>query len=188
MSSAKQIVLDSDNLRSFSVFFGTGEESAYSLACNPTVLCPRLKNNLFFFYLNYILVAAVVTVIALLALMINPVTIIMVIVLALCWFAVIRSTSGDGLVLGSGSGCLTISRKTATTVMTIITAVVLFFMVQKVFVITLSSSGILALLHALVRDATEHIEGNKKANANSNANANANANGQESNGSDVEMH
>lgn len=181
MSSAKQIVLDSDNLRSFSVFFGTGEESAYSLACNPTVLCPRLKNNLFFFYLNYILVAAVVTVIALLALMINPVTIIMVIVLALCWFAVIRSTSGDGLVLGSGSGsgCLTISRKTATTVMTIITAVVLFFMVQKVFVITLSSSGILALLHALVRDATEHIEGNK----------NANANGQESNGgSDVEMH
>ena len=115
--------------------------------------------------------------------MLNPVTIIMVIVLALCWFAVIRSTSGDGLVLGSGSGCLTISRKTATTVMTIITAVVLFFMVQKVFVITLSSSGILALLHALVRDATEHIEGNK------NANANANANGQESNGgSDVEMH
>ena len=64
MSSAKQIVLDSDNLRSFSVFFGTGEESAYSLSCNPTVLCPRLKNNLFFFYLNYILVAAVVTVIA----------------------------------------------------------------------------------------------------------------------------
>ena len=111
----------------------------------------------------------------------------MVIILALCWFAVIRSTSGDGLVLGSGNGCMTVSRKTATTVMTIITAVVLFFMVQKVFVITLSSSGILALLHALVRDASEHIEGNKNANANANANVNANG-GQENNGSDVEMH
>eukprot|EP00555_Chaetoceros_dichaeta_P002283 CAMPEP_0198252182 /NCGR_PEP_ID=MMETSP1447-20131203/2744_1 /TAXON_ID=420782 /ORGANISM="Chaetoceros dichaeta, Strain CCMP1751" /LENGTH=220 /DNA_ID=CAMNT_0043937351 /DNA_START=122 /DNA_END=784 /DNA_ORIENTATION=+ len=161
LSSAKNKVLDNDNLRSFSVFLGTGEESAYQVVCNPTVLCGRLKDNILFFYLNYILVAALVTIIALLALMINPATIIMVLIIGVCWSAALTLTSGEGLVLCNDS--LTITRKTATTILTIITAVVMFFMVQKVFVITSSSSAVLACFHGMLRNATEHIEGNKNA-------------------------
>jgi hypothetical protein len=57
MQSAKEKLFDSDKLRPPSVFFGIGEEGAFSISLNPSVLCPRLKNNLFFYYLNYILLA-----------------------------------------------------------------------------------------------------------------------------------
>ena len=104
MRSAKEKILDSDNLRPFSVFVGIGEPSSFNVTLNPTVLCPRLKHNLFFFYLNYILLATVVFVITLLATMLNPLTLIVVVALAAAWFVVIKATTEDVKF-----GCFTIT-------------------------------------------------------------------------------
>lgn len=152
MKTAKEKILDSDKLRSFSVFFGIGEDGAYSIALNPTVLCPRLKHNILFFYLNYILLAAVVFAITLLATMLNPMTLVILAVLAAAWFVVIRSTSeGSVKIIG-----ITISRKTASLIMMIVSGIVGFFMVKDIFFITLGSSAGLALIHAFFRDASNH--------------------------------
>mmetsp|Transcript_12716 Transcript_12716/g.13990 ORF Transcript_12716/g.13990 Transcript_12716/m.13990 type:complete len:132 (-) Transcript_12716:2-397(-) len=106
-----------------------GSNPAGLLALKPAVLCPRLKNNLLFFYLNYILLAAVVLLITVLATVMNSSTLVMVDVLAVVRIVAIRTTSDDGLQLGP----ITIARKTASTILTIITGIVLFFMVKDVF-------------------------------------------------------
>jgi len=153
MKSAKEKILDSDKLRSFSVFFGIGEDRAYSIALNPAVLCPRLKHNLLFFYLNYILLAAVVFAITLLATMLNPKTLVILAILAAAWFVVIRSTSENSSTKVVG---ITITRKTASLIMMIISGIVAFFMVKDIFFITLGSSAGLAVIHAFFRDASNH--------------------------------
>jgi hypothetical protein len=129
MQSAKEKILDSDKLRSFSLFFGIGEGSGFSPTINPTILCPRLKKNILFFYLNYILLAAVVVVITLFATMINPKTIIMLAILLVALMFVIQSTAGGGLEIRGGA--MAISRKSVTALMMAISAVVLFFMVKS---------------------------------------------------------
>ena len=63
----KNKILDNDKLRSFSSFVGKGEQSAFSFTVQPGILCPILKKNILCFYLNYILIAAIVMVITLLA-------------------------------------------------------------------------------------------------------------------------
>lgn len=150
LRNAKNRVLDNDKLRSFSSFVGKGEQSAFSLTVQPGILCPRLKKNILYFYLNYILIAAIVMVITLLATMLNPKTIIIVAVLLLAWFFVLQSTADGGMKLGSS----TVSRKNATSVMMVITAIVLFFVVKGVFFVTLTSASVIALIHALLRDSS----------------------------------
>jgi len=150
LRNAKNRILENDKLRSFSSFVGKGEQSAFSLTVQPGILCPRLKKNILYFYLNYILIAAIVMVITLLATMLNPKTIISVAVLLLAWFFVLQSTADGGMKLGSS----TVSRKNATSVMMVITAIVLFFVVKGVFFVTLTSASVIALIHALLRDSS----------------------------------
>ncbi len=152
MKNAKEKILDSDKLRSFSSFFGIGESPGFAFTINPTVLLPRLKKNIIYFYLNYILLAAVIMVITVLATMINPKTLIMIGVLLVVWFFTLRATADDGLQLGP----VTVTRKSATTLLMVITAIVLFFMVKSVFVVTLSSASVLALIHAILRDSSKY--------------------------------
>jgi len=162
LRSAKNQILDNDKLRSFASFFGRGEQSPFSCTIQPGVLCPRIKKNILYFYLNYIFVAAIVMVITILATMLNPKTIIMVAVLLLTWFFVLRSTDDGGLKLGS----CTVSKKTATTVLMIITAIVLLIVVKDVFFVTLTSSSVIALIHALLRDSS-NISFDESANGGS---------------------
>ena len=150
MRSAKEKILDSDNLRPFSVFVGIGEPSSFNVTLNPTVLCPRLKHNLFFFYLNYILLAAVVFVITLLATMLNPLTLIVVVALAAAWFVVIKATTEDVKF-----GCFTITRKNASLAMMIISGIVAFFTVKDTFFVTLGTGSALSLIHAIFRDSSK---------------------------------
>ena len=160
LQSAKTNVLDNDKLRSLSVFFGIGEASAYSLILMPTKLCQRLWQNVTFFYLNYILLTAIVFAVSLLAFLMSPKTLIILVCLALAWFAMLRVTKEDGVkVLG-----LTITRKEGSAIMMIISGIVGFFAFQNVFVVSIGSSVFLALVHALARDASEHqlAESNKE--------------------------
>ena len=107
-----------------------------------------MKNNILFFYLNYVLLAFIILVITLFATIINPKTLALLAMLAISWLLVIRFTSGDGLEVGS----VTISRANATTAMILVSALVLFFVVKDVFYVTLGSSAAFSLLHAILRD------------------------------------
>jgi len=151
MRTAKEKILDSDNLRSFSEFTGIGEpNSSFNVTLNPTVLCPRLKHNFFFFYLNYILLAAVIFVITLLATMLNPLTLIVIVALAAAWFVIIKATTED-----LKFGPLTITRKTASFLMMIISGIVAFFTVKDTFFVTLGTGSALSLIHAIFRDSSK---------------------------------
>uniref|UniRef100_A0A7S4QI31 PRA1 family protein n=2 Tax=Ditylum brightwellii TaxID=49249 RepID=A0A7S4QI31_9STRA len=151
---AKEKIFDSDKLRPVSVFFGMGEQGAWSISLNPVVLCPRIKNNILFFYLNYILLAALIFFISMLATFLNPKTIILSIGLAAAWFVVLKATAED-----KKFGPITITRKNATFLMIILSGVAAFFIMKDVFFITLGSGSGISLIHAIFRDgAKERIE------------------------------
>ena len=162
MRSAKEKILDSDKLRSFSAFFGMGQPKPYSLVCNPAILCGRLKDNILYFYLNYFLMAAVIFAITLFATLITPGTIIMLAVLAVVWFLGMRATSEGPLQLLGGK--ISLTRKTLSTIMMVISAVVIFFVAKSVFLVTLGSSASVAFIHAFFRDASEVIKSEESGN------------------------
>jgi len=148
VQTAKETIFN-DKLRSFSVFFGIGEEDSYSLTFGS--LWNRFTNNIMYFYLNYVLMALVIMVITLFATMINPAKIIMLVALGVAWFFVMRNGSFELC-----DGKINITQKQTTTVMIIITAVVAFFIVKVVFFVSIGSSLLLAFIHAVVRDASRH--------------------------------
>ena len=92
--------------------------------------------------------ASIILVITVFATMLNPMTLCMLAMLAVSWVLVIKFTAGTGLEIGS----VTVSTKTATTAMTAVSALVLFFVVKDAFYVTLSSAAIFSLLHAVLRD------------------------------------
>ena len=79
------------------MFFGFGEERPFYVEKNPALLMERIRHNLSFFYLNYMLLTAVLFCLMLLT---SPLTIIGLAVLAGAWTWVIRSTQGGSLVIG----------------------------------------------------------------------------------------
>ena len=96
-SQTKEKFVRSDQLRSFSLFFGTGEAQAFNINCQPGPLCTRLKHNLLFFYLNYIGIMAVIFILTALLTIISPGTLFIIGALAIAWLLVIRSTKGGEL-------------------------------------------------------------------------------------------
>mmetsp|Transcript_9 Transcript_9/g.15 ORF Transcript_9/g.15 Transcript_9/m.15 type:complete len:237 (+) Transcript_9:91-801(+) len=166
LQSAKEKILDSDQLRTFSQFFGIGQQQStkdgttstnpppFSLAFNPTVLCPRLTNNVKFFYLNYLLLTAVVFAIVLLATMLNPMSLIMLAVLALAWFLVLSATVEPYPLCGG----MVVTRKVASIVLMIASALVAYWLVKDIFWVTLGSGAALSFVHAALRDAGTEYE------------------------------
>ena len=156
MQKTKEKVFDSDKLRSFSVFFGFGDTGPYSLIANPSKLCPRTKDNIVFFYLNYIVLTAFIFALSLLAFLMSPKTMIILALIAVAWFIVLKATEDGVKFLG-----MTITRKEASFVMMIISGIVAFYSFQSVFWVTLGTSSILSLFHALTRDASQHLMAEK---------------------------
>ncbi len=151
MKTAKEKVLDSDKMRSFSAFFGFGEKAPFGFILAPSKLVKRLQDNFVFFYLNYILVTAVVLALTLLATLMSPKTLILLGVLAVVWFAVLKVTTADGFKLFG----ITFTRKEVSAIMMIITGGVIFYFFESVFLISICSSAFLVLVHAWTRDAEE---------------------------------
>lgn len=156
MQTAKDTIFDNDKLRSFSAFFGIGEEGNFTFTADPATLCTRLKTNVLFFYLNYILMAAVILVITLFATIITPTKLITAALLICAWVIVLKATSSGEF--SAFDGKLSISRKVATTITMVVTGIVLFFLVKGVLYITFGSSLFLAFFHATLRDATRYYE------------------------------
>ena len=136
-------------LRSPAVYFGFGEEKPFFIEKNPALLYDRVKHNLTFFYLNYILITAVLFV---LTLLISPSAIIGMGLLGLAWVSVMRATQSGSLNIRG----ISITQKQASIAMSVFSACVLFYILNRVFWWTLSTSGICIGLHILFRDASMH--------------------------------
>lgn len=141
-----------ERLRSISVCFGIGEERAFYVEKTPSLLIARVKHNVQFFFLNYLFLLAVLFG---LTLFITPSAIIGIALLAGAWVYVIRASQSGTLKVGSFS----ISQTQATVVMGGISAFTLIWILSGVFWWAFGSSGFLTVLHAGLRDASMHQDG-----------------------------
>jgi PRA1 family protein len=83
-----------EHIRNITVYFGIGEERPFYVEKNPSLLIDRIRHNLSFFYLNYIMLTGALFCLTLLT---SPTTIIGLAILAASWFWLIRS-SQDGFL------------------------------------------------------------------------------------------
>jgi hypothetical protein len=149
ISQAKSKFFNREQLRPVSVFFGIGEEKPFYVEKVPSLVVERLRHNVFFFYLNYILLTAVLFC---LTFIISPGAIIGIAILGFAWLGVIRATAEGSLKLGP----ITVTQKQATVAMAILSGFVLLRLLSHVFWWTIASSGCLCGSHALFRDASMH--------------------------------
>mmetsp|Transcript_1462 Transcript_1462/g.3113 ORF Transcript_1462/g.3113 Transcript_1462/m.3113 type:complete len:242 (+) Transcript_1462:99-824(+) len=148
-SSAKSKFFKREHLRSPTIFFGLGEDKPFYLEKNPSLLMPRLKHNVSFFYLNYSILTAILFV---LTVLVSPSALIGMFLLAFAWMSVIKSTQ-DGEMKIKG---VTISQKQAMLGMSAISALVLIYLLSHIFWWTMFTSGFLVGSHAALRDASMH--------------------------------
>jgi hypothetical protein len=149
IKDAKSKFFNRDQLRSISIFFGIGEEKPFYVEKNPALIMSRLRHNISFFYMNYILLTSILFI---LTLIISPGAIIGIGLLGVAWMSVIRATSEGSCTVS----VLTISQKQASIAMTIVSGFVLVNILSHIFWWTLGSSGCIVGVHAFLRDASMH--------------------------------
>jgi len=149
LSEAKEKMFNRDQLRSPGVFFGFGEEKPFYVERTPSLVVERLQHNISFFYMNYLLLAAILFALTLLT---SPLALIAMAILAAAWVAVIKMTQNDSCTLG-GVG---ITQKQVSLVMTVGSGLLLFYILKNVFWWALGSTGVLVAVHSFLRDASMH--------------------------------
>jgi len=149
ISEAKLKFFNFSYLRSPKVFFGIGEEKPFYVERTVSLILPRVQHNMTFFYLNYMVITAILF---LLTVLINPMTIIAIGMLGLVWMVVIKTTS-EGSVSIKG---ITVTQKQASIVMACVSVFVLIKILSGIFWWTLAASGVLTGAHGLLRDASMH--------------------------------
>mmetsp|Transcript_1765 Transcript_1765/g.3876 ORF Transcript_1765/g.3876 Transcript_1765/m.3876 type:complete len:226 (+) Transcript_1765:130-807(+) len=142
-------VFKRDHIRSITVYFGIGEDRPFYFEKTPSLLLERLRHNVTFFYLNYLLLTGVLFC---LTLLISPSAIIGMGILALAWMWVIRASQSGSLSISG----IQIPQRTASIVMAMISVFVLLWLLSGIFWWTLASSGFLIAVHAIMRDASMH--------------------------------
>lgn len=135
-------------IRSPKVFFGIGQEKAFFFEKGPQALADRIKHNLTYFYLNYALITSILFILTLL----TSRAIIGIICLGIAWVSFLKATASGSITVGR----VTVSQKNASVIMSVLSALTLFYLLSHVFWWTLSSSGFFVALHALFRDASMH--------------------------------
>lgn len=148
-SETREKLFNRDQLRSPTIFFGIGEETPFYFERTPSLIVERLQHNVSFFYLNYIILTALLFA---LTLLISPSALIGIAFLAVAWVSVIRATK-DGAFSYQG---ISLSQKHASLAMTIVSGLVLFWLLKNIFWWTLGSSGVLVGAHSFFRDASMH--------------------------------
>mmetsp|Transcript_21703 Transcript_21703/g.35866 ORF Transcript_21703/g.35866 Transcript_21703/m.35866 type:complete len:200 (-) Transcript_21703:206-805(-) len=148
-STTTKSLFNRDHLRSMTIFFGLGEERPFYVEKSPSLLMARLRHNSSFFYLNYMLVFAILFVLTMIT---SFTTMIGLVLLGGCWLYVIRASADGTLKIGK----LAISQKHATIVMGALSAVVLFYLLSHIFWWTTGSGGLLVAVHSFLRDASMH--------------------------------
>eukprot|EP00565_Helicotheca_tamesis_P001319 CAMPEP_0185728824 /NCGR_PEP_ID=MMETSP1171-20130828/4221_1 /TAXON_ID=374046 /ORGANISM="Helicotheca tamensis, Strain CCMP826" /LENGTH=224 /DNA_ID=CAMNT_0028397571 /DNA_START=135 /DNA_END=809 /DNA_ORIENTATION=+ len=149
ITQAQSKLFNREHFRSPTVFFGFGEERPFYFERTPALLVPRMKHNLTFFYLNYMVLTAILFV---LTLIVSPGAIIGIAILGFAWVAVIRATQ-EGSVKIKG---ITITQKQASIGMSALSVLALFYILSNIFWWTLATSGFICGAHAVMRDAAMH--------------------------------
>ena len=155
ITQAKSKFLSRDKLRPISVFFGIGEEKPFYVEKIPSLIAERLRHNVYFFYLNYILLTSLLFC---LTLVISPSAIIGIGLLGFAWIGIIRATAEGSMKVGP----ILVSQKQATLGMTVFSGLVLFYLLRHIFWWTIGSSGSLVGIHAFLRDASMHKDAEDK--------------------------
>jgi hypothetical protein len=155
ITTAKSKFFNRDQLRPISVFFGIGEEKPFYLEKVPSLIVERLRHNVFFFYLNYIILTAVLFC---LTLVISPGAIIGIGLLGFAWLGVIRATSEGSMKIGP----VTITQKQASIAMAVVSGFILLHLLSHIFWWTTGSSGCICGIHAFMRDASMHKDAEDK--------------------------
>ena len=96
ISTAGQKLFDRQHMRSLSVFFGIGEERAFYVERSPSLLLARMQHNLSFFYLNYMMVFAILFILTMLT---SVKTMVCMALLAGAWLYVVRVSQEGGLTV-----------------------------------------------------------------------------------------
>lgn len=96
-SSTSQQLFNRQHLRPFSVVFGIGEERPFYVEKAPALLMERLRHNLTFFYMNYMLLTALLFC---LTLLISPKAIFGIGLLGFAWVYMIRSSTNGHIRVG----------------------------------------------------------------------------------------
>jgi len=142
-------IFSSDKIRTISVYFGIGDTRPYFAEKNSSLIVARLKHNVSFFYLNYLVQSAIFYG---LTILFSPGSLLEIGILAIAWLLVMRATN-DGVL---NLGCFKVTRKVVSVGMTAISAVVLLYVLSNVFWWALSTSIFFMLLHAVFRDASKY--------------------------------
>lgn len=155
LHEAREKMFNRDQLRSPTIFFGIGEEKPFYVERVPSLVIERLQHNFSFFYLNYLLLSAILFALTLLT---SPGALIGVGLLAVAWLSVIRATKDGSCQVKS----ITITQKHASLAMTIVSGFVLFWLLSSVFWWTAGSSTLLMVVHSVLRDASMHKDAEDK--------------------------
>jgi PRA1 family protein len=139
-----------EHFRGPTLFFGFGEERAFYLEKIPSLIVDRLKHNVSFFYLNYIVIVGILFC---LTLLVSPSAIIGTAMLGGVWFWLIRASQEGSIRINA---TIAIPQKTAVVIMGGITIFVLLYLFRSIFWWTLFWSGLLIAIHAFLRDASMH--------------------------------
>jgi len=147
ISETRAKVFNPDHIRSPKAYLGIGEDRPFYVESNPSLLMGRVKHNLQYFYLNYILVGCILFV---LTLLVSPTSIVGMVLLGAAWFYVLKVTeSGSVTIRGA-----TIPQKPVLVVMAVISFFVLSYILSSVFWYTACMSFICAGGHSIFRDST----------------------------------
>jgi len=149
IADAQSKLFSRDQLRSPTVFFGIGEEKPFYIEKIPSLIVERVRHNISFFYLNYILMTSILFV---LTMLVHPVSLIGIVILGLAWMGLLRASKDGSLELSM----ITLTQKQASLGMTVISALVLFWLLKNIFWWTLGSSSLIVASHLLFRDASMH--------------------------------
>jgi len=152
LASTTGKLFDRKNLRGFKACFGIGEEKPFSFEMSFQPVKERVTNNLTFFYLNYLLLGALLFC---LTMVVSPSAIIGIGALVVVWYLFIqRAKQGKTIVILGKE----ITDKLATDVLIVLSALVLFFILEGIFWYALGTSVVLTLLHAATRNEFSYQE------------------------------
>lgn len=149
LMNASNNLFNRQHLRSITVFFGMGEERPFYVEKSPVLLTARLRHNVKFFYLNYMIVFAILFILTMIT---SFSTMIGLVCLGGAWLYVIKASDGGTLKLGA----IQISQKIATLGMSGVSVLVLFWLLSNIFWWTIGSGGFLCTVHGVLRDASMH--------------------------------
>jgi hypothetical protein len=96
LSTTSQQLFNRQKLRSVTIAFGIGEERPFYIEKAPSLLMARVKHNIQFFFLNYMVLTALLFCLTMLT---SPMALMGLGVLAVLWMFVIRQTQSGSMVL-----------------------------------------------------------------------------------------